>query len=308
MNIEDPAPAQNNSFNLCETASKIVQPCIGFLSNFTFGHPIHPLEPVAPQFSEYLVLNRRRRLRIIHVKPNFTIKEEHRSSNLESKIRTSRSSLSEEYWFTRWNRPLKLGNCNCSFRRSQRFSALSDQRLPLSVYNPTNNIPKPNSICMSDICNSNLSNYDIPPIKIVNVETFVERLIQDTLFEAFQEFFMKESLQKDSVNCNVATSGVTNFGFIKSENEFRDEFDGVILRHPLKVLNEHDSVLEEEKQQSSSKNIYNRECRSSTGRSSCVHGTGSRGQTKRVCRNIFNLICFNNFIYIISDIFIYNKI
>ncbi|KAK4871584.1 hypothetical protein RN001_015708 [Aquatica leii] len=203
MNHED----SSNRNSSCESAAKVLSLCVSF---FTCSRSVHPLEPAAPQFSEYLLLPHHRRLRIIHILPNTVLKDVPRPVS-DAKVRTSHSSLSEEYWFTRWNKPLKLGNCNCSFRRSQRFSALSNQRLSLSIYRP-----------LSTITN-NTSQYNIPPTKIVNLETFVERLIQETLFEVFQEYFMKTN-----INLKKKNHGVSNYGFSHGD----DEFDGVILRKP----------------------------------------------------------------------------
>ncbi|KAK5639123.1 hypothetical protein RI129_011615 [Pyrocoelia pectoralis] len=210
MNREE-AVSQNS---LCESITKIINPCVYFLSNFTFAHSIHPVEPATPEFSEYLLLPHHRRLRIIHVLPNTNLNGELKKTIVENKLRTSRSSLSEEYWFTRWNKPLKLGNCNCSFRRSQRFSVLSNQCLPLNVYEPPN------------VSHKNLSQYILPPTKIINMETFVERLIQETLFEAFQEYVMK------AMKRNKNMDGIQNYAFVNEEDELKD----VILRRQNKSV------------------------------------------------------------------------
>ncbi|KAB0801187.1 hypothetical protein PPYR_05541 [Photinus pyralis] len=187
--------------SLCESVTKVINPCVYFLTNFTFAQSVHPVEPATPALSEYLLLPHHRRLRVIHVLPN----EELHKSVVESKLRMSRSSLSEEYWFTRWNKPLKLGNCNCSFRRSQRFSVLPYET--------------------SNVSQRNLSQYFIPPTKIINLETFVERLIQETLFEAFQEYLMKAT--KRRTKCDKSTGGVSNLAFVQED-------DGVILRRQIK--------------------------------------------------------------------------
>ncbi|KAF5274523.1 hypothetical protein FQA39_LY07135 [Lamprigera yunnana] len=201
MNRED----STNYNSLCESTVKMLRPCVSFLTNFTCGHSIHPLEPASPQFSEYLILPHCRRLRIIHILPNTTLK----NSINDVKLCTSRSSLSGEYWFTRWNKPLKLGNCNCSFRRSQRFSALS-----LSTYSP---------LSISLNINSK-SPYNIPPTKIVNLEIFVERLIQETLLEVFQ--VMKTST---NIYANIRNDGISNCDF-----NYR-EVDAAVLRKPEKL-------------------------------------------------------------------------
>lgn len=164
----------------CGCAVKIAQPCRGFFRYFTLNHPIHPTEPTAPDHSEFVSLGSNIHVRVIHVKPrNDTV------FNCNAK----RLSLSEEYWFTRWNKPLKTGICNCSFRRSLRYSAILDVK------------------------ENRLSNFDVPATRITNVETFVERLVQETLFGAFQEYIVKSSpkqstdrilLRRKSDSCDSA--------------------------------------------------------------------------------------------------------
>lgn len=144
----------------CGCAVKIAQPCRGFFRYFTLNHPIHPTEPTAPDHSEFISLGSKLHVRVIHVKPRH---------DTVFNFNTKRLSLSEEYWFTRWNKPLKTGICNCSFRRSLRYSAILDVK------------------------ENSLSNYDVPPTRITNVETFVERLVQETLFGAFQEYLIKST-------------------------------------------------------------------------------------------------------------------
>lgn len=96
-----------------------------FLTSLQLKHPVHPLDPVAPESSEFFIIDSKIRLRIIHVTPENVQKVRHSLELHQNK----RTSLSEEYWFTKWNKPLKIGHCNCSFRRSQRYSLLSNQGL-----------------------------------------------------------------------------------------------------------------------------------------------------------------------------------
>lgn len=51
---------------------------------------------------------------------------------------------------------------------------------------------------------------DLPPTKIKNVETFVERLIQDTFFEAFQEYYILK---------NKNETGKTNLAYETTEDD-----------------------------------------------------------------------------------------
>lgn len=102
-----------------------------FCNYFTFKHPIHPLDPIAPENSEFFLIDSRIRIRIIHLKPESAQKYKSHHDYPYSK----RSSLSEEYWFTKWNKPLKIGVCNCSFRRSLRLDILTNQSLRTPIEN-----------------------------------------------------------------------------------------------------------------------------------------------------------------------------
>lgn len=183
----------------CGCVQKLTGPCRGILRYFTLGHPIHPVQQTAPSHSEFISLRPKVRIRVIHVKPDdqTVLKEEYPCFSFNAK----RLSLSEEYWFTRWNKPLKTGICNCSFRRSLRYSTILDTK---------NN-------------SNRLSNFDIPPTRITNVDTFVERLVQETLFEALQEYVMNKNVK---FNPNNVKQGVSNTSYEVSE----DDIDGIFLR------------------------------------------------------------------------------
>nr|XP_022902003.1 protein ABHD8-like [Onthophagus taurus] len=170
---------------------------LDFCPIFNVRHQIHPRDASGPKHNEFVRIDRKKTLRVIHVKPESEnlprVSYEHEKNKRKS---NNRHSITEEYWFTRWNKPLKGGNCNCSFRRSQRYSKNSF-------------INK--SFSSNDV---RISNYDLPATKIVDVETFVERLIQDTYFEALQEYLVK-----------VKNIGIDNLAF-----QTLDELDGVMLR------------------------------------------------------------------------------
>lgn len=55
---------------------------------------------------------------------------------------------------------------------------------------------------MEYICS--LMNFDMKPTKIFNLETFVERIIQETCFEAFHEYYMIQKDQKFKCNVNLS--------------------------------------------------------------------------------------------------------
>lgn len=157
---------EENSTNGC--IPKILNPFRNILTLFN-GHQIHPLEPIGAKDCEFIVINSKIHIRVLHLNPENLRQSFVLNLNNTELYTSKRNSLSEEYWFTKWNKSLKIGNCNCSFRRSMRYSVISHQP------------QKSESI---------KSNFDLPPTKIVNVETFVERLIQETFFEAFQEYYM----------------------------------------------------------------------------------------------------------------------
>lgn len=188
--------SNNQPVLCCGCVEKLVGPCRGFFRYFSLGYPVHPIQPTAPHQSEFVNLGPKIRVRVIHVKPSDdSIQNEHFPCFNFNK----RLSLSEEYWFTRWNKPLKTGICNCSFRRSLRYSAILDEK-----------------------SNSNrLSTFDTPPTRITNVHTFVERLVQETLFEAFQEYVMSIKINPKNVK-----EGVSNTSYEATE----DGTDGILLR------------------------------------------------------------------------------
>ncbi|KAJ8918676.1 hypothetical protein NQ315_014996 [Exocentrus adspersus] len=166
--------------------SKVVDSWRSLLSSLSIGHRIYPLDPTVPD-CEFIVINSKIRIRVIHICPDNL-----RKSLLLPPVTTDpnsnskRSSLSEEYWFTKWNKHLKVGNCNCSFRRSMRHSLISKQPV-------VQNAKKRESIL----------SVDLPPTKIISVQTFVERLIQETFFEAFQEYCVLQN-RKETGKINLA--------------------------------------------------------------------------------------------------------
>lgn len=115
---------------------KVVSSWNTFLSTLNSGHKIHPFDQNPPRDCEFIVIDSKIQIRVIHVSPGFIRKSVILSQPvLFDSTNAKRCSLSEEYWFNKWNKPLKLGNCNCSFRRSLRHSAISSQPSLLNAEN-----------------------------------------------------------------------------------------------------------------------------------------------------------------------------
>lgn len=110
---------------------KVVGTWRTLVSALTHGHRIYPTDPHAPKDCEFIVIDSRIQIRVIHMIPGNTRKSQLATqlSNFDINALSKRSSLSEEYWFMKWNKRLKIGSCNCSFRRSLRYSVISNQRL-----------------------------------------------------------------------------------------------------------------------------------------------------------------------------------
>lgn len=173
-----------------ESCFKILHSCFCFKPIL---RQVHPANPSDSKHNEFLVIDNKKTLRIIHVKPESQIDP----NGLQKRVSMSRHSLTEEYWFTRWSKPLRAGSCNCSFRRSQRYSRLSNQ------YNRS-------SFAHS---NAHMNDADDKGIwncrnSITNVDTFVERLLQDTYFEALQEYLIRTE-----TDWNRSSNGIDNLAY-----------------------------------------------------------------------------------------------
>ncbi|KAK9890146.1 hypothetical protein WA026_008952 [Henosepilachna vigintioctopunctata] len=164
-----------------------------FLSWIRTGHAIHPLEPITTEYSEFLVLNTKIKLHCIHINPDLLRK----SKILEfqsQEVKNKRTSVSDEYWFTKWNKPSRTVNCNCSFRKSLRLSLASS--------------PDVNVIDVPPILRNNVPSSIQHKIKYL--ENFVESLIEITLQEAIQEFYIAKCRKNNSL-------GIVNLAFTLGE-------------------------------------------------------------------------------------------
>lgn len=183
-------------------------PCLTLLTNLRNRNNIYPLQPILPENSEILKICSKVRIRIIHVKPEkkYLSRQNFKRHSTLDRGNPIRTSLSEEYWFTRCNKPLRLNSCNCSFRRSQRLS---------NNFNEIVNAP------------INTNNVKVT-VKIVNTETYIERLIQETFLQAFQEYFVS--------NVKREETGV--------HSNSTEDINGVQLRHKHKEKTDTPAVLE----------------------------------------------------------------
>ncbi|XP_028145587.1 protein ABHD8-like [Diabrotica virgifera virgifera] len=192
---------------------KMVQSWRTLVTTFTTGHKIHPSNQQPLRDCEFIVIDSKIQIRVVHVCPGYL-----RKSIIVSQpifFDSKRCSLSEEYWFSRWNKPLKIGNCNCSFRRSVRCSVTLSQ--PLG----------------QNIDRTLIPSIELPPTKIKNIATFVERLIQDTFFEACHEYYMLRTKDHQPTNSD---NGKVNLGY-----EITDEDNVVItLRRKLNDASKND--------------------------------------------------------------------
>lgn len=107
--------------------SKIVGSWRSLFSPLNIGHKIYPVDPSVPKDCEFVVIDSKIQIRVIHVCPNSVRKSQLIPQPIDINSSSKRNSLSEEYWFMRCNKMLRIGNCNCSFRRSMRHSVILNQ-------------------------------------------------------------------------------------------------------------------------------------------------------------------------------------
>lgn len=111
-----------------QVATQGIQWLFGCLPCVKGHHRIHPTSFESPDVS-FVNIEAKKRLRVLHVVPNrsdtpslFTTQFDQVDADY-----CSLDSSGEDYWFMRWNRPirpnLQKSSCNCSFRRSQIKSA-----------------------------------------------------------------------------------------------------------------------------------------------------------------------------------------
>lgn len=160
--------------------------------------------------SHFIQLNSHRRIRVVHINANAhkssggcmngagqhveTMRIPSEGCHYNSKHRnlsliSNDSELSsEEYWFTRWNRPLRMeDSCNCSFRKSWRNS-LGDSRV---ILNEMPEDPKDSTdqvLCSLTPCEKYVGQEGLLPCrshKLLQIENFVEEVLKEVWNEVF---------------------------------------------------------------------------------------------------------------------------
>lgn len=215
----------------------VLQTYVNLLPCFKLGRAVHPSEPVAPEYSEFLEISSRRRIRVIHIKPEKAVKE-------NANRRSFRLST-EEYWFTRWNRPMRNVACNCSFRRSQRFSKYS----------------------VSSFRQSATTSKE----KTFVVENYADKLICDILVAAFKEYTVNIEQQRINDLCNKK-EGIDNLAYKIHET---DEVDNHAMLtkdiHYLFIKNGSKDYQSVRVQNNLSEEVTLRTKNKKTDRKKCTH-------------------------------------
>ncbi|XP_021915595.1 uncharacterized protein LOC110827837 isoform X2 [Zootermopsis nevadensis] len=177
---------------------QVIRPCIGWMHRQRQVHPV-PSSPFAD--SQFIQLSLHRKIRVVHIdasKHNSngwyangtgieTMGHTSDQGHNSSKHRNSELS-SEEYWFTRWNRPLRiLDPCSCSFRKSWRNS-LGDSRLILNQTHEETNYRTSQMLDSGMFCEKYVDQEDKMPSrrhKLLRIETYVEEVLQEVWSEVF---------------------------------------------------------------------------------------------------------------------------
>lgn len=171
---------------------------------------MHPAASHPFADSHFIQLNSHRRIRVVHINANarksssgcmngvgqhveamqihadgchYNLK--HRNLSL---ISNDSELSSEDYWFTRWNRPLRMeGSCNCSFRKSWRNS-LEDSR---EILNEMQDNPKDSTdqmLCSLTPCEKYVGQEGLLQSrshKLLQIENFVEEVLKEVWNEVF---------------------------------------------------------------------------------------------------------------------------
>lgn len=171
---------------------------------------MHPAASHPFADSHFIQLNSHRRIRVVHINANARksssgcmngvgqhveamripadgchYNSKHRNLSL---ISNDSELSSEDYWFTRWNRPLRMeDSCNCSFRKSWRNS-LRDSRV---ILNEMQDDPKDSTdqmLCSLTSCEKHVGQEGLlqsKSHKLLQIENFVEEVLKEVWNEVF---------------------------------------------------------------------------------------------------------------------------
>lgn len=136
-NLEDmqppaaPSSSTGNFHYVHRIASQGIQWLFGCLPCVKGHHQVHPTL-IELSDALYIAIDGKKRIRVLHIVPDSDTSNSSGKANVVDQIdsgdRCSLDSSGEDYWFMRWNRPirrnLQRNSCSCSFRKSQ--TPLSD--------------------------------------------------------------------------------------------------------------------------------------------------------------------------------------
>lgn len=171
---------------------------------------MHPTASHPFADSHFIQLSSHRRIRVVHINANTRkprgwcvngagphvetmglpsegchYNSKHRNSSL---ISNDSELSSEEYWFTRWNRPLRMeDSCNCSFRKSWRNS-LRDSRVLLNEVQEDSRDNADHMLCSLTPCEKYVVKEGVLPSrshKLLQIENFVEEVLKEVWNEVF---------------------------------------------------------------------------------------------------------------------------
>lgn len=190
-----------NLHQVQQVATQGFQWAFGCLPCVKGQHRIHP-STLEPTNGLYVVINAKKRLRIIHILPDSDSALSKVKTNIPDQVdsgdRCSLDSSGGDYWFMRWNRPIRpnfqRNSCNCSFRRSQSRSKSDLRESKLENNNDSSILPT-----LAEATNFQNS------VEINSTEnnlcTLAEKISQDILDEAVLKISeIKSSASSLSVN------------------------------------------------------------------------------------------------------------
>ncbi|PSN36741.1 hypothetical protein C0J52_23613 [Blattella germanica] len=201
-------------------ASRAARSCLVWIPCLQRWRQVHPTTTSTCMGTKFIQLSSQRRIRVIHIESNRHKANSWYMSGIEEDfgnmgykfdefhVNNKRKSLSllsnyselssEEYWFTRWNRPLKINDtCNCSFRKSWRNSLGDSQVLdnqPLHAHNLKQESDNPP---LYEKC---VIQKDNPQVAS-QIEPFVNKLLEEIWNDVFI-YLAKTESQNPSIACD----------------------------------------------------------------------------------------------------------
>nr|CAD7433495.1 unnamed protein product [Timema monikensis] len=211
--------------------SQMLRPCLGYLPFIQRQHQVHP-EIDKPANSKFVRLTSQRRVRVVHIVNNNTTECAHvmrlseinvRKSNISTvhsdnrcpslisakTMQSNSSETLEDYWFTRWSRPLtSFESCNCSFRKSGR-SLVRDSTFSKHIIIES----KEN---FHEINVSGSVKYSRKGFvgNISLLEDYVENLLHKTLTEVFVQLSRHKNISGnfDNIHSEKSSMKIQNIG------------------------------------------------------------------------------------------------